>query len=183
MRIRRFPRVGTRSGLTLVELLVVMTVLAVALSAMADTVLTITRLGPVNQETARALEAARGRMETIRAASFDEVFARFNDDPADDPDGPGTAPGRYFAAAMLDLQSDDADGFAGEVRFPEIGGVVREDFDDVALGMPRDLNGDTMIDANDHSLDFEVLPVSVVVEWTGPNGDRSLILSTQVVRP
>jgi prepilin-type N-terminal cleavage/methylation domain-containing protein len=182
MRIRCFQRKDARSGFTLVELLVVMAILAVAMSAMADTVLTITRLGPVNQETGRALDAARGRMETIRAASFDEVYARFNDDPADDPDGPGTAPGRYFAAAMLNLQSDDADGFAGEVRFPEVAGVVREDVDDAALGMPRDLNGDTMIDAGDHSLDCEILPVAVVVEWTGPNGDRRLVLSTQLVQ-
>jgi prepilin-type N-terminal cleavage/methylation domain-containing protein len=39
-----------RSGFTLVELMLVMTILAVALVAMGDTVLTVNRLGPVNEE-------------------------------------------------------------------------------------------------------------------------------------
>lgn len=55
---------------------------------------------------------------------------------------------------------------------------LREDFVDEELGMPRDLNGDNVIDAEDHSEDYVVLPVRVRMSWKGLGGNRSTQLHT-----
>jgi hypothetical protein len=55
---------------------------------------------------------------------------------------------------------------------------LREDVVDAGLGMPRDLNLDGVIDALDHSGDYRILPVRVLVEWTGMSGNRTHRLET-----
>ena len=172
-----------RAGLTLVELLVVMAILTVAIGAMTDTVVSVTQLGPVNQETARALDAARGVAETLGGVPFDEVVARYNDDPDDDPDGAGTAPGRHFQVRWLDARPDDPDGFVGEVILPLVGGELREDLVDDDLGTPCDLNGDGAVDGADHAGDYALLPVVVRLQWQGTTGPRALSFPTTLVRP
>jgi hypothetical protein len=52
--------------------------------------------------------------------------------------------------------------------------VLREDFVDANLGMPRDLNGDSIVDNKDHSEDYILLPVHIRIEWQGSNGRRWL---------
>ena len=50
---------------------------------------------------------------------------------------------------------------------------LREDHQDERLGMPRDLNGDSILDDLDHASDYILLPVRIRVEWQGRNGPRS----------
>ena len=167
-----------RAGMTLVELMVVVVILVVGLGEIARSLLTVSRLEPSNRETALALDAATGTIEELGAMPFEEVVARYDANPADDPDGAGTGQGTSFAVAGLDVRADDPDGVVGRVELPLIGDELREDFVDIDLGMPRDLDGDGVIDAADHSIGYDVLPVRVVVEWRGPEGDRSLSLTT-----
>ena len=42
--------------------------------------------------------------------------------------------------------------------------------------MPRDLNGDGVIDKENHAKDFLVLPVKVRVRWRGVTGDRTIVM-------
>jgi type II secretory pathway pseudopilin PulG len=60
--------------------------------------------------------------------------------------------------------------------------TLREDFVDARLGLPRDLNGDSLIDDLDHSLDYVVLPVHVRISWRGAFGPRHYDLYTQIAR-
>ena len=143
----------------------------------------VNRLAPVNRETARAVDSARSMLEAVRAEEFADVFALYNDDPADDPAGAGTAPGAGFAAFGLGARTNDADGLVGAVEFPTIGGELREDIIDASLGMPRDLDGDGVIDALDHSGDYEVLPFRVRLDWSGATGARTLVVHTSMVAP
>jgi len=55
---------------------------------------------------------------------------------------------------------------------------LREDVVDNALGMPRDLNGDGVVDTNDHSLDYRLLPVRIRFDWTGKGGRSTLEIKT-----
>ena len=85
------------SGFSLVELIVVMTVLAVALVMYSTTVASIGGQQSIDRENVIAAEAARAFLEELRDEEFRTVFARYNADASDDPGGPGTAPGPRFA--------------------------------------------------------------------------------------
>ncbi len=207
-------------GTTIVELMVVFSVMLVAVSIFYQMVLSTKRLRILNHENAVAIEAARAVVERMRNEDFEQVFALYNADPTDDPAGPGTAPGHRFPVESLDPLPAAADGCVGEVELPaelvepppaggggagpQIGGLVggalggggggaglggaaavpewqvREDFVDARLGMPRDLNGDSVIDQLDHSQDYLILPVRVRMRWQGVFGERTLDLYTMV---
>jgi hypothetical protein len=114
----------------------------------------------------------------------------FNEDPADDPGGPGTAIGNRIEVLGLTPLPESPEGVFAELEFPmmEVDGPeglemhLREDFVDAALGMPSDLNGDLVIDEQDHSEDYLVLPVRITVRWMG-SGDvaRKVELCTLMV--
>jgi hypothetical protein len=81
--------------------------------------------------------------------------------------------------AGIDVRKDDADGFEGEVLLPlNALGELREDANNLNFGLPRDLNGDGVVDALDHRADFIVLPARVRIQWTGKSGRRSLEMET-----
>jgi len=136
-----------------------------------------------SHEAGLAREAARQQIEVLRDMDLEDIFASFNTDPGDDPDGAGTAPGRFFAVEELDLALGDADGFAGEVLLPYVDvapGVLREDLVDKRLGLPRDLNGDGAVDELDHAGDYQLLPVLVRVEWRSTAGTGRVELRTML---
>jgi hypothetical protein len=163
--------------------MVVVVVLTLAAGVLANTTVAVSRLGPVARERALAMEAARNLVERMGGEDFDDLFARYNSDPADDPDGPGTAPGDTFDVTGLTPRVGDADGLVGQVILPTVGAELREDVADAILGTPRDLDFDGEIDSEDHAGDYLVLPVRVRVEWRGPAGPCSFELVTQLTAP
>ena len=178
--IRRRRR--AEAGMSLVETALSMVVLAVACLTALSVLVSSMELDAVNHETKVAFDAARARMEMVRAQRFNEVIAAFNLDPADDPQGAGTAPGPTFA--VTDLPSIAAGAAPhGTVILPvDSAGTVRENLSIPALGLPRDLNGDTRVDSDDHTADAILIPVLVRVRWNGSTGSRETVLST-VLRP
>ena len=175
-------RGGSCRGFSLLEILIALTVMTIALGATTTTLVASTSLSHANRETALAVDAARSALESVKGEVFAAAFVSFNDDPADDPGAAGTAPGKYFAVWGLGLRQGDPDGFVGEIIFPGDGVALHEDYVDREMGMPRDLNGDLVIDVGgvDHAGDYNVLPVKVRIEWTGKSGDRELEFVTVV---
>jgi len=170
-------RSGCR-GFTLVELLVVVTIMTLALGEVTRSMLTISKLEPISRESDLALQAAATQIDTMRALPFATLFSRFNSNPADDPGAAGTAPGNSFSVTGLDVRVGDIDGMTGRIEFPVAGLELREDVDDVELGLPRDLNLDGMTDALDHANDYAILPVRIVIEWSSNGRDRQIQLMT-----
>ena len=190
-RLRSQPIAAGRAGgagFTLVEVLLVAWVLMIALGSLVAVVTSSQRLARANEETSLAYAAARLQAAELQVLPFQEIFARYNSDPSDDPGGPGTAAGNDFAVRGLGPALDDADGFVGEYVFPElptgVGSAValREDLDLPELGMPRDLNGDGAQDALDHAGDYVILPVAIRVRWRGAAG-TSVFTLDQIVYP
>lgn len=188
MQLRPFPR-EHGSGFTLVELAIAMMVMTTALLVFSSTVTGIARQRATLRERVLALDAARNRLETLRSEDFHAVYALYNADGLDDPLGAGTAPGARFDVPGLTPVDAALDGLAGEVEFPAArdeneNGVLRlrEDLEDGDLGMPRDLSGDGVIDADDHGGDYFVLPVRVRIRWKSGSGERECTLSTQLCR-
>jgi len=203
--IRRASR-----GFTIVELIISMSILLVAASIFYRMVASTSQLREVNRQNAIAADAARVVLEEMRNEDFTQLFYLFNEDPSDDPDGPGTAPGnRFFVEDLVPLPTRP-DGLVGEVILParitkveqepsgEAGGKMamggagaggralvdelwlREDIPDAELGLPRDLNGDNVVDDSNHAGDYMVLPVSIVVRWQGKYSERSLRVVTML---
>lgn len=175
---------GSTAGVTVVEMLIVMAILLVAVRAFAETITAAARQRRLNHEALVAAEGARFVLESMREVSLANVFALYNSDPADDPAGAGTAPGHRFTVEGLRPMPDEPDGQVGEIFFPavEVGGVLelREDFVDRSMGMPRDLDGDSIIDGTDHSGDYFRLPVSVRLRWMSVVGERTMRIDSML---
>lgn len=176
--MRRAAKRPARAGMTLIEVMVSVVVLTVCISLLSNTIAATVAQGVANRERALAVEAAQNIAEDMRRAPFDQIYALYNQDPTDDPGRAGTAPGAHFAVEGLSVQEGDQDGFAGRILLPSVAAVLREDLVVPSLGMPRDLNGDHLIDSKDHSNSYVVLPVSIRVEWTGRVGRREFELTT-----
>ncbi|MBK7645588.1 MAG: type II secretion system protein [Planctomycetes bacterium] len=177
----RKPR--SSSAFTLVELTVVIGILCVAVGLFAQTMVASAKMDPVAEESRLASEGARMQLEDMRACSFDELFRRYNADPADDPGGPGTAPGAWFAIEGLHAPAGVAG--VGHVIFPTVAGALTESVQDDLLGMPHDLNGDGVIDSIDHATDAIILPVRIQLEWSsrsGRQGKRKLLFYDMFAR-
>ena len=179
---RALPHQSSTAGTTLIELVVVMVIVAVAMSIYSGLTVVAGSSRAINRENAIAAEAVRVVIESMRNEQYRLVFALFNADPDDDPAGAGTGPGHRFAVEGLIPVPTSLDGLVGEVSFPALsfddaaspGWQLRESFVDERLGMPRDLSGDSMIDTDDHSDDYILLPVRVRIEWDGTVGPRSI---------
>lgn len=172
---RRVPR---RAGFSLVDVCVAIAILAIAMGTLIGTVFYALRLEEANEETAAASQLARTLLERIDTLPFEQIYSAYNLNPADDPD-----PGVDHLAL---LHGDDPlqvlgrkGGAAISVVFPgDEGKELREDVDNPALGLPRDLNGDGAVDKQDHSGDYTLLPVTLRLAWDGAAGPRTLELST-----
>ena len=163
----------------MVELLVALVVLLVAVGGTLGSIGSFVVLGDSARDTTEAYQAAQSAIEEMRTVAFGEIFARYNATGADDP--AGVSPGDGFAVPELDLQSGDADGFQGEILFPidpVAPAELREDLAAAEFGLPRDIDGDELVDALDHSGDYQLLPVVVRVRWRGSTGNRLVELST-----
>lgn len=170
-----------RAGLTLVELMVSMSISLIAMAMFSSALIATSRMGADKRLTSIAAGAARNAIEHMRSQAHAERFARFNADPTDDPDGAGSAPGCHFAVEGLSARADDGDGFVGEIVMPTLAGELREDAVDGRLGLPRDLDGDSLVDKLDHAADYVILPVTVRVEWQGVGGPRRLEMHSMLV--
>jgi len=171
------------SGLTLIEIMLTTVIMLIAVGGLSSSILSSVRLGRVNDESARAHAGARQMAEIIQDVDFGDIYAMFNSDASDDP--VVDAPGDTFGINGLTLQTDDVDGAVGQILFPTMvtaGGLaLREDVVDADLGMPRDLNGDGVIDSDNRAGDYLVLPVTIRVQWRGAAGNRQIDLDLLMV--
>ena len=131
----------------------------------------------MNHDFPAASQAVRVVLEEMRNEKLSELFALYNADPNDDPGKPGSAPGNRFVVENFDPLETALDGMVGTISFPTITPVgeiaqLREDSVDGDLGLPRDLNGDSIIDDEDHATDYVLLPIKVEVDWLGRYGER-----------
>ncbi len=189
LSVHRAPLQACNScgGFSLVEVAVLAVLLLVAVGGLSSAVLSSLRLSESSEETARADQAAHLFAAELREAPFEEVFRRYNGSAADDPGVAGSAPGAAFDVRGLTPRRDDPDGRVGRLVFPvslDAGGneVLDESVIDARLGMPAglDLDGDGVL--GNASATYTLLPVRIVLEWTGAGGPRSYELALLLSR-
>ena len=178
-----------RAGFSMVEVTIVALLLLVAVGGLSGAVLSSLRLSRTTEEGSIADDAARALAARMQLETFSEIFRRYNGSVADDV-GLGVVPGAAFDVPGLTPRADDPDGRVGRIVFPiaELPGgveVVSEQAVEPRLGMPdgspRDLNldGDVLdLLTNDYAL----LPVRLILEWTGAGGQRSYELDLVLVQ-
>jgi type II secretory pathway pseudopilin PulG len=195
-----------RRGIAIVEVVVALSVLVVAASIFCQMLLSTSRLRQMNRENALATDAARVVIEEMRNRPFLEIYRAYNEDAKDDPGGQGTAPGYLFHVPGLTPLDGAPQDKAGRIVMPSTqvqvttssgtgGGKktfgtgtvtvtqqwhLREDYVDTKLGMPRDLNGNNVVDTANHSSDYLILPVRVVIQWKSATGPRRIEVLTQL---
>lgn len=168
--------------MTLVELSIAIVIFTVATGMLLQLIASGHSLRDTARDEWLATSHAQNALEKMKAAPFRDIAAMYDGDPFNDPGGPGTAPGKNFEVGGLEPTSADPDGFVGEIVLPvvNIGSSVapdwqvRENQGDVLLGLPRDLNGDAVIDVEDHADDYTILPALVRIRWRGRYGPREL---------
>ncbi|MFN0206958.1 MAG: prepilin-type N-terminal cleavage/methylation domain-containing protein [Planctomycetota bacterium] len=165
-----------QSGMTLIEVTIALVVATATVFLLTSTIGSTVNVSASKYERARAVDAARNLFELMRSLPASELFARYNHEPSDDPGGAGTAPGAHFAIEDLSPLDTDLDGFPGEVLLPAKFAPLREDVQNTALGFPRDINGDSVVDDKDHASDYIILPVCIRVEWKGKSGKQSMVM-------
>lgn len=107
-------------GLTLVELTLALALLGVAGAIFAGFTSARARLEQNLSERATAAEAARRAIERLASAPFGQVFALYNAQADDDPDGAGTAPGPRFKVDGLSPLETSVDGCVGTIVLPAL---------------------------------------------------------------
>ena len=173
-----------RAGFSMIEVLLGVLVLVVAVLGTMASITSAAMVGRSTRETTIAHKAAQRMLERMHGMPCSQVVGTFNTQPNDDPGGANTAPGPNFAVPGLDVRDGDPDGFAGEVLLP-LGfpdSKIEEDMVDPSFGMPRDLNGDGVVDGVDHAGDYIIMPVRVRVEWTGTSGERAVEIESILAR-
>src|SRR5262245_44151515 len=120
-----------RGGFSLVEVALLAVFLLIAVGGLSSAVLSSIKLSRTTEESAIADDAARAMAGTLQTVNFAEIFKRYNSNPNDDPNAPGTAPGSTFDVPGLTPRTGDADGRVGRLIFPSVdlgaGEVLRED--------------------------------------------------------
>lgn len=181
---------SSRRGFTLIEIALSLTILACVISMFTTTVVSMMRQREVNRQNSLAARAIQSTLERIRNEPLSAVWALYNPEPADDPLGPGTAPGARFDVEGLDRRPTTPEEPVGEVLLPALDTAdpgdapaweLREDVELPELGMPRDLDLDHVIDHLDHGGDCRLLPVEVRLRWQGPLGPREMRMRTVLV--
>lgn len=164
---------GRQAGFTLVEAVVAVAILLIGTLALASTSLAVHTMHETDQDRRAAAAALHGVMENIRSVS--------NGSLEDDAGWavavtaalqPGAAPGDLFAVPGLEP-------WEGE---PAVGSVTvlrDETLTDAevgcALGLPRDLDNDGLVDNADVTDTAELLPVVLRARWRGAGGDREIV--------
>lgn len=170
-----------RRGMTLLEVMLSISVMTIAMVMFSGVVSSTARMGGEKRRASVAAQAARSQLEAMRCRPFRELWALYNEDPLDDPAGKGSAPGPHFTVDGLEALEGDADGFVGTIVFPQTDGQLVESVAIGDLGLPRDLNGDTLLDDKDHASDYAILPIKVRLEWRSEYGPRKLEMHTMIV--
>lgn len=178
----KYERMHDERGMTLIEITFAMSILAIAIVGLFGGVVSSMRLDQGAREKERIYNAVQAMIEQMREQNFSDLYALYNADPQDDPQGVGTGPGNTFP--IQGLNPVDGATPVGTIVYPEDttgpGGLaLRETFVDSDMGMPMDLDGDgdgngwgSGTDTDGHNTDYMILPIKFVIQWKGVNGDQ-----------
>ena len=166
------PQNGTRSGFSLVEVMVALAVLTIGLGAVTLTLTSTHTLSEWNKDRRAAENSLHAICEEILALSDSHYGAELGWSSALSSaiDEGGSLGGTFSVGGLSPIE--------GEASVGTIRVVLSEMLTDanlgVQLGLPRDLDGNQFVGDPDVRLSAHILPIVVKVRWAGPLGDQEL---------
>jgi hypothetical protein len=156
--------------MSLIELVIAMAVITIAILGLLSALTSNINLTDSNRELALAINAARSMTETLQDyPTYSQIFSAYSGTNAS------------FDVSELSPITGAPNGKPGQIVFPGSGGMLLENVTDSNLGMPRSLNGDAVIDGNNHAGDYTILPVTIRIEWQTKTGARKYEIHTILV--
>ncbi len=176
-------RLRRQRGMTMVEVMIAAGIFVVAAGGVVMLTAAMERQDRLIREFEQAESTARRVIEDIQYRGLDnffQLYAQYDTDPDNDPDGSGTSPGPTFSdLTVLGLQAAD-DSPTGQLI--EI--VMHTDETEVNAvhGLPRDLNNDGDADDVDVSGDYGIIPFTVRIHWNNQGTSAVTQMETLVTR-
>jgi len=137
------------AGFTLLEVMITLVVFIVAFGGLsALLVLNVQSISQV-RERSLVVHSLRETAEKVRSAPFKEIVLDYQSYPF--------AIGEINATGTVQL-------FLNETEVSQ---------DSQVLGLPRDLDGDGLVQSTDVSATYTLLPVKIEVSWTAQNGPET----------
>lgn len=170
LAMRKPSKILRRSaGFSLVEVMFALTILTISAVGVSGYFTAVPRLLDAAQRQRIVMDETLGIYEELRGEDFETIFVRYNDSTTDDPAG-ANSPGNTRTLDESSRVLGDGSAIPATITldFPTPTGnpgLLREDQVDPSLGLPRDLNGDGVIDSSNHASDYVVLPVRINVSW------------------
>lgn len=156
-----------RQGLTLIEVVIALVIVAVGLMGIMSALLSVSTLVNSNHDQLVAINIARQKLAEIQNATFQTTFAQY---------GPNSETGGNFTISQLENGS-------GKIIFPvNSSGKLDETVINENLGMPQDLNGNGNKIDTDVSATYTILPIRIHLQWTSSTGARELDLNTMLTK-
>ena len=158
-----------RRGFSMVETMVVSTILLMGLMALTSTSMTVDRLRRSNEArriATNALETTISEIQrtSLQATDSDVGWAQ----TLVDTYGAVGDPGGDFPVRGLEAR----EGASGVLHIDLVTDETLTDQEiGVELGLPIDQNNDGLISSNDTTGDAQMLPVVVTLEWVSAAGD------------
>jgi prepilin-type N-terminal cleavage/methylation domain-containing protein len=135
-------------GFTLIEVVIALSLLTVGFLGFASFFVVNARSYDNIREEALVLHALRQTAERIRGAPFARIASTYQ--------GYAFAIDEIHATGQVRLFLNETDGSAAAM----------------ALGLPRDLNGDGLANSPDVSASYLLCPLRIEVAWSNPRGPQ-----------
>lgn len=170
-------KTGRMAGMVMLDVLMGASVLGIAVLGTIAAIPTTSRLQQGLKEREDAYWVLQQRCEELRQLGALEAFQTYNRYAFDDPLGEGTGKPAWFDVPGLTAVSED--GHTGHIEFPvyrlkgqQIVIDESQEAPSAALNMPRDLDGDAVLEAEVPVDDLMMMPVRVSVSWLGVGGPQ-----------
>lgn len=168
-----------KEGFTLLEVMLAVALLAVAIAGIGTMMTATTRHAEFLREHEMAEATAISVVEEVQYladTAFPSLVAYFDDDPANDPEGFGTAPGNTMGNLAVPGLSVSPESPTDQLV--EILLHLDETENNPLLGLPRDLDGDGSADNPNVSGSYLLVPVTIRIHWAHRGAAQLLQMET-----
>ncbi len=158
-------RLGRVSGVTLLEIVIALGVLAIGMIGLVSVIVHTSRHNATMRENLVAMRGAEKQIEVLQNTPFDQVFSTYT----------ATGNSTFDVSGLKPVPPATR---VGTILFP--GGAQLLETQTGSLlgtGTNVDLNGNGSIDSTDLSpapVTYSILPVSIELKWRGVQGERQM---------